>query len=421
MSARLERQRRRRRRGGAARVIIITLSRADRVRRHRRAERRRLRRRHRELGARPDHAQAAGPGPHLDGLRRRRRRGSGSSRTTSCASRSRRADPADDEATRPSRSRTSASTSHKGVDFEGVVRAAFKNASSGKTLQGGSTLTMQLIRTLYTGRPREDVQAQGPRGEARRGARERPPGPQGQGVDPHEVPQLGARTAPTAARQAVGIQAAARAYFDKRASRAHARASPRCSPACRRRPAQYNPFREPRRRDGAPQRGAAQDGRPRLHHRRGRADGDRASRWSCSRTRTSARSARASSSTTSPTSSSSATASRRVRSGGLRIKTTIDLDLQRKARAAIAKNLNFAGAPSSAIVTIDPRNGYIRTMASSAKYERLAVQPRRRRQAPAGLGVQDHGARRRGARGRQPGVDELRLRRRCSSARSTAA
>ncbi|HEV2776323.1 MAG TPA: transglycosylase domain-containing protein, partial [Solirubrobacteraceae bacterium] len=34
---------------------------------------------------------------------------------------------------------------HRGVDFEGVVRAAFKNANSGKTIQGGSTLTMQLI------------------------------------------------------------------------------------------------------------------------------------------------------------------------------------------------------------------------------------------------------------------------------------
>ena len=57
-----------------------------------------------------------------------------------------------------------------------------------------------------------------------------------------------------------------------------------------------------------------------------------------------------------------------VRSGGLRINTTIDLDLQDKARDAIAKSLSFAGAPSSAIVTIDPSNGYIRAMASSAKY-----------------------------------------------------
>ena len=40
---------------------------------------------------------------------------------------------------------------HRGVDFEGVVRAAIKNISSHKTVQGGSTLTMQLIRNLYQG------------------------------------------------------------------------------------------------------------------------------------------------------------------------------------------------------------------------------------------------------------------------------
>jgi penicillin-binding protein 1A len=38
---------------------------------------------------------------------------------------------------------------HKGVDAEGVVRAAIKNLESGKTVEGGSTLTMQLVRTLY--------------------------------------------------------------------------------------------------------------------------------------------------------------------------------------------------------------------------------------------------------------------------------
>ena len=40
---------------------------------------------------------------------------------------------------------------HRGVDFEGIVRAAIKNASSGETVQGGSTLTMQLVRNLYSG------------------------------------------------------------------------------------------------------------------------------------------------------------------------------------------------------------------------------------------------------------------------------
>src|SRR5215208_4891143 len=38
---------------------------------------------------------------------------------------------------------------HKGVDYEGVVRAAIKNVASRKTVQGGSTITMQLVRSLY--------------------------------------------------------------------------------------------------------------------------------------------------------------------------------------------------------------------------------------------------------------------------------
>src|SRR3954449_8901601 len=40
---------------------------------------------------------------------------------------------------------------HKGVDYEGIIRAAVKNAKEHKTVQGGSTLTMQLVRNLYTG------------------------------------------------------------------------------------------------------------------------------------------------------------------------------------------------------------------------------------------------------------------------------
>src|SRR3954467_14815491 len=35
---------------------------------------------------------------------------------------------------------------HHGVDFEGVVRAAMKNLQNRKTVQGGSTITQQLVR-----------------------------------------------------------------------------------------------------------------------------------------------------------------------------------------------------------------------------------------------------------------------------------
>ena len=70
-----------------------------------------------------------------------------------------------------------------------------------------------------------------------------------------------------------------------------------------------------------------------------------------------------------------------VRQGGLKVHTTIDLKLQQAARAAIRDTLTFANPPSSAIVTIDPSNGHILAMASSADYGRskfnLAAQGRR--------------------------------------------
>ena len=42
--------------------------------------------------------------------------------------------------------------SHSGVDYEGILRAAVKNLQEGEIVQGGSTLTQQLVRNLYIGR-----------------------------------------------------------------------------------------------------------------------------------------------------------------------------------------------------------------------------------------------------------------------------
>ena len=42
--------------------------------------------------------------------------------------------------------------SHSGVDYEGILRAAVKNIEQGEIVQGGSTLTQQLVRNLYIGR-----------------------------------------------------------------------------------------------------------------------------------------------------------------------------------------------------------------------------------------------------------------------------
>ena len=43
---------------------------------------------------------------------------------------------------------------HEGLDYEGIVRAAIKNLESGEVVQGGSTITQQLVRNLYIGNER---------------------------------------------------------------------------------------------------------------------------------------------------------------------------------------------------------------------------------------------------------------------------
>jgi penicillin-binding protein 1A len=41
---------------------------------------------------------------------------------------------------------------HDGVDVEGIARALWKNVSAGQVVEGGSTITQQLVRNLYIGR-----------------------------------------------------------------------------------------------------------------------------------------------------------------------------------------------------------------------------------------------------------------------------
>src|SRR5438477_5811051 len=41
---------------------------------------------------------------------------------------------------------------HGGVDYEGIARAAWEDITAGKVVEGGSTITQQLVTNLYTGR-----------------------------------------------------------------------------------------------------------------------------------------------------------------------------------------------------------------------------------------------------------------------------
>jgi penicillin-binding protein 1A len=72
---------------------------------------------------------------------------------------------------------------------------------------------------------------------------------------------------------------------------------------------------------------------------------------------------------------------RRVFGGGLHVTTTIDLDLQRIARAAIAKILPDPNGPAAALVAIDPRDGSVKAMFGGTDFRKsqfnLATQAER--------------------------------------------
>src|SRR3954462_15749518 len=135
--------------------------------------------------------------------------------------------------------------SHKGVDVEGVFRAAMKNLSSRRRVEGGSTLTMQLIKNLYdpgkqrtfTRKVREAKLAQELESEH--------PGIDGKRwiLDRYlnSVPYgtMGGQTA-------VGIQAASRMYFGKAASRLTLPEAALLA-GLPQAPSLYNPFRDEQR------------------------------------------------------------------------------------------------------------------------------------------------------------------------------
>src|SRR3954468_9379054 len=252
---------------------------------------------------------------------------------------------------------------HKGVDYAGVVRAAVKNLSSHKTVQGGSTITMQLIRNLYISRERT-YQRKIREAKLAEELENEHPGVQGKGwiLDKYlnTVPYgtLGGQTA-------VGVQAASRAYFGKpvqklRLSQAALLAGLPQAPTT------YSPVRAPEKAEARRNEVLAK-----------MAELGMISRETAVKTMKKGLGLHVSRYFTSRRESFffdfvkdeliKEMGAKTVRQGGLRVDTTIDLKKQQAAREAISGRLAGIG-PSSAIVTIDPKNGYIKAMASSADY-----------------------------------------------------
>jgi len=253
---------------------------------------------------------------------------------------------------------------HQGVDFEGVVRAAMANLNSGETVEGGSTLTMQLVRALYISNEQtferkireaklaeelENVHA-GPEGKRWILTKYLNSVPYG---------TVGGQTA-------VGIQAASRVFFDKTADdlELHEAALLAGLPQA---PTSYNPFLNPdrarARRDqvldamaemrSITPREAFEAKQEDLDVEEGDYYTKRDEEYFFEYVKQEM---------------FKEYGVETVRQGGLRIYTTIDPKLQREARKAMESRLSAPDMPSSAIVSIDPKNGYLKAMATTAQF-----------------------------------------------------
>jgi penicillin-binding protein 1A len=255
---------------------------------------------------------------------------------------------------------------HAGVDFEGLVRAAAKNITTGETVQGGSTLSMQLVRNLYT----EDRERSGIDGYKRKIREAKLAEELENEHDKNWILTKYLNSIPygtVGGQEAVGVQAAARVFFDKPASKLKLREAALLA-GLPQAPSEYNPFLDKssalRRRNEVLRAMATQGmiSTAEAEKAISRGLGVEQSRYYTQR--------------------------REqfffdfvrqelidkygvdeVREGGLKIYTTLDLDLQEQARQAMADHLYYPDDPSSAIVSIDPSNGYIRAMASSSSYQ----------------------------------------------------
>jgi penicillin-binding protein 1A len=252
---------------------------------------------------------------------------------------------------------------HRGVDYVGVLRAAVKNVTDDAASQGGSTLTMQLVRNLYIpeNRFKKDLT---------RKIREAKLADELEKQHSKEwilVSYLNNVPYTTVGGQeAVGVQASARVLFDKDVSQLTLPESALLA-GLPQAPSAYNPFDRPKK---AKQR---------------RAEVLRAMVDSRYITQAEADEANAAPLGVRP----NAFYQQRkepfvfdyvrqqllkkygadvLRAGGLRVYTSIDLKKQAAARAAIREILYDPSDPPAAIVTIDPANGHILAMASSAVY-----------------------------------------------------
>jgi penicillin-binding protein 1A len=249
-----------------------------------------------------------------------------------------------------------------GIDLTGIFRAAVKDLVHGQALQGASTITMQLVRNLYLGGDERTFRQKIEEAKLAIEYNEHHSKRSILGSYLNDIPYgtIGGQTA-------VGVQAAARTFFDKNVSQLNLEQSALLA-GLPQAPSQYNPLLYPaaakeRRNEVLAKMAelhyiskalAAATERAPLETHRGHYYSERIEQFFFEYVSQQL---------------IERYGEKTVEQGGLKVYTTLDLNMQRLAREAIAKVLDETGDPASAIVTIDPHNGDIEAMAESESYE----------------------------------------------------
>jgi penicillin-binding protein 1A len=242
--------------------------------------------------------------------------------------------------------------SHGALDYAGIVRALFANIREGQVVQGGSTITQQLARNLYIEKPSQTFSRKATEAcLAIKLARERSK----RWILGTYVNQV------FYGNRAYGIEAAAQTYFSKRAKHLTLPQAALLA-GLPQAPSVFDPFHRPQqaiaRRDEvlramlgngyitATQYADALADR-RLHLKAGRLYTRIREPYFFDYVREELQ---------------KQYGSNTVRTGGLKVYTTIDPRLQRFALSAIKRTLPYSTDPAAAIVSINPTNGAIRAM-----------------------------------------------------------
>jgi penicillin-binding protein 1A len=251
---------------------------------------------------------------------------------------------------------------HGGVDPEGILRAAVKNLEAGKTVEGGSTITQQLVRHLCLHNPKRDLERKII--EAKLAI---------EYAEQHSRVEILDQYLNTATygtvegATTVGVGAAAKIYFSKPVSKLSLEQSALLA-GLPQAPSEYNPILhadEARRRRNSVLAKMAHLGY--LSPERARQAEERGLGLNVSGSYFAHREPfffdyvehelieRYGAQT--------------VRNGGIRVYTTIQPRLQQVGLEAMRSALPYSTDPSSALVSIDPDNGEIESMVSSSSYD----------------------------------------------------